>query len=100
MGVIKKNTILLVEDNELMVTYISNLLINENYEIIITDNKESVFLNIKMFSIDLILLDIGLPDTNGFTICSEFRFPYMGSTSTNTGLILFHQSEFAVATKL
>lgn len=65
--------ILLVEDNETIIMGLKYSLEQENFQIISSKTKkeaEEVILNEK---IDLVLLDVTLPDGNGFDICKTIK---------------------------
>ena len=67
------NKILLVEDNELITKGLTYTLEQEKFEIEsvgrIADAENKVFSN----NYDLIILDVSLPDGNGFEICKEIK---------------------------
>ncbi|WP_035291493.1 response regulator transcription factor [Clostridium sp. KNHs214] len=66
-------TILLVEDDEALAMGIEYSLKNENFDVLVGNTiKESK----KIFmenSVDLILLDVTLPDGNGYELCKHIR---------------------------
>ena len=84
------HTIMIVDDNERLQNEIGKLLINNGYSII----KPNVFNNIpylvKESNPSLILLDINLPENDGFKICTEIRsfsqIPIIFITSRNTNI--------------
>ncbi len=69
----KMKKILLVEDNETIVMGLKYSLEQEGFQVIsaksIMESKEKL----KEERIDLILLDVSLPDGNGFDICKEIK---------------------------
>lgn len=69
-----KNTkILLVEDNEVNIK-IASLLLNDLGLTALTVAKNGLeALELINDDIDLVLLDIGLPDINGFEVCKQMR---------------------------
>ena len=68
----KNSHILLIEDDSTLQTLIEQLLIKNNYIVSRAGNIEEAKSMIKIFSFDLILLDIMLPDSNGLTFYKEF----------------------------
>lgn len=65
--------ILLVEDNDTIVMGLKYLLEKENFEIKAVKNLEETYEIAKKEKFDLYLLDINLPDGNGFSICSKLK---------------------------
>lgn len=68
--------ILLVEDNESIVMGLQYLLENEGFTIKIAENVKGARQLLDEDKFDLILLDIGLPDGNGFTLCEKIKQNY------------------------
>lgn len=68
--------ILLVEDNESIVMGLQYLLENEGFTIKIAENVKGASRLLEADKFDLILLDIGLPDGNGFTLCEKIKQNY------------------------
>ncbi|MDB9824706.1 response regulator transcription factor [Alphaproteobacteria bacterium] len=64
--------ILLVEDDSTLQALIEQLLIKNNYIVSRAGSIEEAKKMIKIFSFDLILLDIMLPDSNGLTFYQEY----------------------------
>lgn len=83
-------TIMIIDDNEQLQNEIGNLLVNNGYSII----KPKEFFNIpylvKENNPNLILLDINLPEGDGFKICTEIRsfskVPIIFITSRDTNI--------------
>lgn len=65
--------ILLVEDNDTIVMGLKYLLEKENFEVKAVKNLEETYEIAKKEKFDLYLLDINLPDGNGFDICSKLK---------------------------
>lgn len=65
--------ILLVEDNEKIVMGLKYSLEQENFQVISALNIEETKNILKQEKIDLILLDVTLPDGNGFDICKLIK---------------------------
>lgn len=67
------NKILLVEDDNSLNRGISFKLTKEGYEMFTAKSLKDARKTFSNNKIDLILLDVGLPDGNGFDFCSEVR---------------------------
>lgn len=65
--------ILIVEDNETIVMGLKYSLEQENFEVISTSNLMQTEKILNQENIDLILLDVSLPDGNGFDICKRIK---------------------------
>lgn len=66
-------TILLVEDNESIIMGLEYLLIQEGYQPCTARTLREAEELIREHTPDLVLLDVSLPDGNGFTFCREIR---------------------------
>ena len=66
-------TIMIVDDNEQLQNEIGNLLIANRYSILKPTDFNKISQIVKGSSPDLILLDINLPNNDGFKICTEIR---------------------------
>jgi heavy metal response regulator len=65
--------ILLVEDEKNMASFIKRGLEEERYVVDVASNGEKALFLAEINTYDLIILDIMLPDTNGFSICKDLR---------------------------
>lgn len=65
--------ILLVEDNEAIILGLEYLLAQEGYQIDVARNMKEAHKSVEEGQIDLILLDISLPDGEGFDICRKVK---------------------------
>jgi len=65
--------ILLVEDMEVDAKIVKNALEGETFQLTTVKNGKEVFSKVKQKDIDLILLDILLPDMDGFEICRRLK---------------------------
>ena len=83
-------TIMIVDDNEQLQNEIGNLLIANRYSILKPTDFNKISQTVKYSSPDLILLDINLPNNDGFKICTEIRsfsnIPIIFITSRNTNI--------------
>lgn len=69
----KLGNILIVEDDTFMGGLLQRKFVQENYEILNATNTESALEILKKNKIDLILLDIILPGTDGITFLSSIK---------------------------
>lgn len=65
--------ILLVEDNDTIIMSLKYSLEQENFKVISAQNVSEFNGKIDKNDIDLVLLDVSLPDGNGFEICKEIK---------------------------
>lgn len=65
--------IMLVEDNEAIIMGLEYLLVQEGYEILTSRRASEAERILSKESCDLILLDISLPDGNGFELCKKIK---------------------------
>ncbi len=66
-------TILIIDDDKDLLTIISDMLVGYGYEVTPASSAEEAFALLSKSSYHLILLDINLPDSDGFSICQELR---------------------------
>jgi two-component system KDP operon response regulator KdpE len=65
--------VLIVDDDEQLVGLLSLTLKKEGYDVACCYTCEDAQENLKISQYDLLILDVGLPDGNGFTLCSQYR---------------------------
>lgn len=70
---LRKNRILIVDDDKDIVNLVSDILEDEGYMIGKAYDGNSALLKIRTEQYDLIILDIMLPDIDGFEICKKVR---------------------------
>ncbi|NSW90398.1 MAG: response regulator [Firmicutes bacterium] len=68
-----KKKILVIEDSELISNMIADILRAENYDVIIANSGEEGLLKVAQEKPDLVLLDVILPEMNGFEVCKILR---------------------------
>jgi two-component system, sporulation sensor kinase E len=68
----KKPTILIVDDEEVNVEVLEEMLL-EDYTILKAYNGTNALLQAEISSPDLILLDIMMPDINGYEVCKKIK---------------------------
>ncbi len=79
--------ILFVEDNESIILGVSYLLREEGYEVYVARTMSTAIAFIEKEEFDLALLDVSLPDGNGFQLCKRIR------ESTQTSIIFLTAKE-------
>ncbi|MGG4440544.1 response regulator transcription factor [Brevibacillus fortis] len=67
------NKILLVEDDEALGLAIEFSLKNEGYEVVRATSVKEAKHQFDQHTFDLVILDIGLPDGNGYDLCLHFK---------------------------
>ncbi|MCK5867022.1 MAG: response regulator transcription factor [Mycoplasmataceae bacterium] len=75
--------ILVVEDEELLKSSITEFLSHENYIHEVADTLILADEKIEMYNYDIVLLDLGLPDGDGITLIKKIK-----DKSENTGVII------------
>jgi len=83
-----RDTVLIVDDEIINIELISNLL-EEKYIILSADNGKDAIKSANKNHPDLILLDILMPDMDGYTICQKLK----RNASTNSIPIIFLTSK-------
>lgn len=68
--------ILLVEDDSQIAAYLGELLRAEGFDTQIAGSKKEAGERLLAQAFDLVLLDVSLPDGNGFSICAEIKREY------------------------
>ena len=85
-----KQRILTIEDDFTIQTQLKNLLSGNGYEVFAVTDFSAVIEQFKAFLPHLVLLDIKLPGSSGFEICSQIRtfsdLPIVFVTSSNTDM--------------
>lgn len=66
-------TILYVEDNPDNRMLIQRVLMVEGYQLLFAENADQALVTAQEAEIDLILMDINLPDVDGYTLTSRLR---------------------------
>lgn len=82
--------IMIVDDNEQLQNEIGNVLISNGYSVIKPKDFSNIPNLVKDSNVNLILLDINLPQSDGFKICTEVRsfskVPIIFITSRDTNI--------------
>lgn len=69
----KKNIILIVDDSQSNLILLDKILSNDGYDVISVSNGDDAIKYSKENEIDLILLDIMMPNKDGFTVFKELK---------------------------
>ncbi len=70
------NTVLLVEDDAGLQSYLKELLLDSGYSVQIASDGIQALNSLKKIEPDIIILDLGLPNMSGETVCREVRKKY------------------------
>src|SRR3990172_4076604 len=65
--------ILCVDDIELNLTILKSALVPNGYKVVLSESGGEALKIISQQKIDLVLLDINLPDLNGFEVCRRIK---------------------------
>ncbi len=78
--------LLLVEDDSSIVKNLSEYLVSEGFLVTSASGQNEALQKLEQHTFDLVLLDISLPDGNGFSLCSmlksEYRLPVIFLTAS------------------
>lgn len=66
-------TIMIVEDDAVIREELTFLLENENYQVLLVSDFETVSEQVRSACPDLVLLDLGLPERDGLSLCTAIR---------------------------
>lgn len=70
--------LLLVEDDAPLASMVRDFLIEQSFDVTVETNGHAAIERIDQGSFDAVILDIGLPGTDGFTVCRSVRPKYAG----------------------
>ena len=70
---VRKTSVLVVDDDVYMLRMMQRILELEDYQVLTVSNGEAAVSVFDGESPDLVLLDIGLPDIDGYTVCQRIR---------------------------
>ena len=76
VSVMEKTNILVVDDEREIADFVEVYLQNEDYRVFKFYNGQEALACIEKETLDLAILDVMLPDIDGFTICSKIREKY------------------------
>jgi CheY-like chemotaxis protein len=67
------NTVLVIEDNKLDRLTLEELLKLEGYDLLMATNGNEGLEKLKSHQVDLVLVDVVIPEINGFEVCQRIR---------------------------
>lgn len=70
------NTILIIEDDKGLQRYLKELLLENNYSVATASTGVAALEMVRKTEPDLVILDLGLPDVSGESVCLEIRRDY------------------------
>jgi DNA-binding response OmpR family regulator len=70
---LKKNTVLVIDDDIRMLRMMKRMLELEGFQVIIANNGDMALKSFEKESPELVLLDIMMPDMDGYTVCHRIR---------------------------
>src|SRR5688572_23656863 len=70
------STILIVEDDNGLIKYLKELLLDSGYSVQTSTDGIQALDSIQKVEPDLVVLDLGLPNMSGETVCMEIRKKY------------------------
>jgi two-component system OmpR family response regulator/two-component system response regulator RstA len=73
-----KPRILLVEDDDPLASMVRDFLLEQSYDVTVESDGTAAMELIQQGSFDAVVLDIGLPGTDGFDVCRGVRPKYAG----------------------
>jgi len=68
-----RNTILIVEDEDILREIVKDYLLNEGYEVLEAVNGNEALAIFEDYEVHLIILDIMLPELDGWSVCRRIR---------------------------
>lgn len=73
MSISSSHTVLVVDDNQVNLTQLTNILQGVDYTVIAASSAEGALKLIRSRSPDIILLDVMMPDMDGFSLCRRLK---------------------------
>lgn len=74
------NQILVVDDNDMNLALVSKILELEGYEVSIAGDGQEAIQSVITNKPDLAILDVMMPDMNGYELCRKLREPPISAT--------------------
>lgn len=70
---LKKKNILIVDDEKININLLKNLIVKDNYNIFEATTGQDALNIVEKINIDLVFLDVMLPDIDGFQVCLKLK---------------------------
>ena len=74
MGAMKMKKILVVDDDPVVIKLLESMLKGQGFEVVAASDGIDAMVQVKNTKPDLILLDIMMPELNGYEVCSHLKF--------------------------
>jgi two-component system, OmpR family, response regulator len=71
--VMAPNKILVVDDDQAIRNLIQRFLTKQEYQVESAEDGKSALMTFEQFNPDLVILDLNLPDANGYSLCQEMQ---------------------------
>ena len=65
--------VLIIEDDELIAALERDFFKNSNFDVTVARDAKSGMKALSQTAVDAVILDVGLPDEDGFTVCQKLR---------------------------
>jgi DNA-binding response OmpR family regulator len=69
----KKKKTIIVADDEIHILELLRIILSKDYNVILVENGKSAVESARKFKPDLIILDIMMPDLNGYEVCEILK---------------------------
>lgn len=66
-------TVLIVDDEQDMRNLLAMMLTNSNFKVITAEDGQHAYEKLQQYTVDIILLDVMMPEEDGFTVCKTIR---------------------------
>ncbi len=74
MGTVKMKKILVVDDDPSIIKLLETVLKANGFEVVVANDGIDAMVQAKNAKPDLILLDVMMPELNGYEVCSHLKF--------------------------
>jgi DNA-binding response OmpR family regulator len=72
-GATRATTILIVDDDEMVVTYLSHIIASAGYEVVTATSAQDALVALRRDSVRIAILDVMMPGTDGLELCRTIR---------------------------
>ena len=74
MSAVRVKKILVVDDDAMVIKLLENILKNQGFEVVVAHDGIDAMVQVKNTKPDLIVLDVMMPELNGYEVCSHLKF--------------------------